>query len=108
MKIDLEKLSRGELVQLRADVDAALETLADRERKAALEAAKEAARAHGFDLDELTSGVASKSRSRSKSKNPPKYRNPSDPKQTWTGRGRRPNWIKEAEAAGTDIAEFAI
>jgi len=24
----------------------------------------------------------------------PKYRNPADPTQTWTGRGKRPVWIK--------------
>lgn len=27
----------------------------------------------------------------------PKYRNPNDPSQTWTGRGKPPLWIKDAE-----------
>ncbi|HRX71433.1 MAG: H-NS histone family protein [Gammaproteobacteria bacterium] len=26
----------------------------------------------------------------------PKYRNPADPDQTWTGRGKMPNWLKDA------------
>ena len=26
----------------------------------------------------------------------PKYRNPDNPEQTWTGRGRQPTWVKEA------------
>lgn len=30
----------------------------------------------------------------------PKYRNPADPTQTWTGRGRAPAWIKELTDAG--------
>jgi len=25
--------------------------------------------------------------------NPPKYRNPDNPEQTWSGRGKRPTWV---------------
>lgn len=32
---------------------------------------------------------------------PPKYRNPSDKSQTWTGRGRMPAWAAELYEAGT-------
>ncbi len=31
---------------------------------------------------------------------PPKYRNPKDKAQTWTGRGRMPLWAAEMHAAG--------
>ncbi len=30
---------------------------------------------------------------RAKSSRPPKYRNPNDPTQTWTGRGKAPKWL---------------
>ena len=30
---------------------------------------------------------------RVKSSRPPKYRNPADPTQTWTGRGKPPAWV---------------
>lgn len=33
-----------------------------------------------------------------------KYRNPSDPTQTWTGRGKRPGWLKGVD----DIEQFRI
>ncbi|MDE2149915.1 MAG: H-NS histone family protein [Gammaproteobacteria bacterium] len=36
-----------------------------------------------------------------------KYRNPTTGK-TWTGRGRAPHWITEAEAAGTSRDRFLI
>lgn len=36
-----------------------------------------------------------------------KYRNPSTG-QTWTGHGRAPRWINEAEAAGTSRERFLI
>lgn len=32
---------------------------------------------------------------------PPKYRNPDDKKQTWTGRGRMPLWAAELAEAGS-------
>lgn len=31
----------------------------------------------------------------------PKYRNPSNPEQTWTGRGVSPVWVQELKTAGT-------
>ena len=36
-------------------------------------------------------------------KGAPKYRNPKDPSQTWTGHGRRPLWRAKA---GGDIQRF--
>ncbi len=31
----------------------------------------------------------------------PKYRNPANSAQTWTGRGKSPTWVAEMKAAGT-------
>lgn len=31
----------------------------------------------------------------------PKYRNPANPEQTWTGRGKQPLWVQELNKAGT-------
>lgn len=31
----------------------------------------------------------------------PKYRNPTNPEQTWTGRGVSPTWVQTLKAAGT-------
>lgn len=110
MKIDLEKMSRDELMDLRKRVDAAIDSIADREREAALKAAEEAAKAHGFSLADL--GVAGgKGKRKAKAagaKNPPKYRNPDNPSQTWSGRGRRPQWVNDAEANGVALESLAI
>jgi len=38
----------------------------------------------------------------------PRYRNPADGGQTWTGRGRQPRWIAEALASGRSLDEFKI
>ena len=38
----------------------------------------------------------------------PKYRDPSNPDQTWAGRGAAPRWLKAYEAAGRKRDEFLI
>ena len=39
-------------------------------------------------------------RSNAGSKVAPKYRDPANPDQTWTGRGRTPAWVQALQAAG--------
>ena len=40
---------------------------------------------------------------------PPKYRNPANPEQTWTGRGVAPSWVQSLKTAGAlDSALIAI
>ena len=35
----------------------------------------------------------------------PKYRNPANPKETWTGRGKQPRWMAELTAKGSKKPE---
>ena len=109
MAIDLLTLSRKELEQLQGDIDKALVKVEDKERKAALAAAEEAAATHGFSLTDLVnSGLYGVKKGRNGPKSPPKYRNPENPEQTWSGRGRRPAWIAAAEADGKSLSDFKI
>lgn len=105
MAIDLEAMSRKELKQLKADVDKALKSAEKRERREALQAAEKAVSAFGFSLDEITGG---KHRAGRRAKALPKYRNPANPEQTWSGLGRKPQWIHEALARGADITDLEI
>ena len=102
MTRDLEKMSRKELEELRNQVDTALASLEARRKSEARAAAEQAAREHGFSLDEIL-GNQKKTK-----KSPAKYRNPADPRMTWTGRGRQPGWIKEALASGKPLSDFAV
>jgi DNA-binding protein H-NS len=38
----------------------------------------------------------------------PKYRNPKDTSETWSGRGKKPRWLTAALKAGHTIEEFVI
>jgi DNA-binding protein H-NS len=38
----------------------------------------------------------------------PKYRNPKEPSETWSGRGKRPLWLTSALKTGRTIEEFLI
>ncbi|SRR5260370_29195819 len=38
----------------------------------------------------------------------PKYRNPDDPSETWSGRGKQPRWLVVLLSAGKQIDDFRI
>ena len=43
-----------------------------------------------------------------KSKVPAKYANPTDPVQTWTGRGRKPAWVNDFLTSGKTLDDLMI
>ena len=45
---------------------------------------------------------------RSLGKVAPKYRNPANAKETWTGRGEQPRWLAAETAKGRKLDEFLI
>lgn len=106
MAKDLNEMSRKQLEKLIKDAEAALKTVAQREKREARKAAEKAAAEFGFTLDQLTGGEGKKRGA--KASGAPKYRNPADEAQTWTGKGRQPVWFKDAIAAGTAAEDMAI
>lgn len=113
MDIDLKSLSRKELEKLLTDVKKALTNAAARDRRAARKAAEKAAAEYGFTLTELEEDAPKKpgpkkAPPKKKKSAKPKYANPSDPSQTWTGKGRKPNWFLAEVEKGTDPASMEI
>lgn len=102
MANDLGKMTRKQLEKLQKDVEKALKSLEMRDRREAKKAAEAAVAKFGFKLNELTSaGSAVKSKTGTRTISPPKYANPADPEQTWTGKGRQPNWYRAEIERGT-------
>lgn len=111
MAVELKGMSKKQLEKLRKDIDKALGALANKEKKEARKAAEKAAAKFGFSLSELTGGASQpvkKSRGKPKSAGVAKYANPNDKSQTWTGKGRRPDWFKTAVDGGADPASLEI
>lgn len=113
MNIDLKSMTRKELEKLKTNVERELARAIERDKKAAIAAAQKAAREHGFALDEITDAnkpaKAVKPKKKAKvASATPKYRHPENPAVTWSGKGRQPKWIKEAEEAGRSRDEFLI
>jgi len=75
------------------------------ERTKLREKVAEMAAEAGFSLDEV---VSKRGKDRRRGKAAVKYRNPEDRSQTWTGRGRKPNWLIAELEAGRSIDEFAV
>jgi DNA-binding protein H-NS len=101
--MDLNSLSLKELKELQSQVAKAIAGFEGRRKAEALAAIEEKARSLGFALADLV-GVGGRKRKTVK----PKYANPSNASETWTGRGRRPRWVEAALKAGKKIEDLAI
>ena len=100
--LNLSSLSLDELKKLEKDVAKAITSYETRRRKEARAAAEEAAKELGFSLSDFVGDKKIKSTS------VPKYRHPENDALTWTGKGRRPNWVIEAQNSGKTLDDLLI
>lgn len=105
MAKNLDSLSLKELKDLQSQVAKAIGSYEDRKKKQALAELDEKAREMGFSLAELM-GVSGKTRKRAAAM--PKYANPADASDTWSGRGRKPRWFTAALNAGKTPEDLMI
>ena len=119
MSIDLRGLSAKELATLISKAKEQQTRIAKRTPIAAVRSKiTKFAKAEGYTLEELfgMSGnrgakAAAKPSSRAGrklGKVAPKYRNPANPKETWTGRGKHPRWMAALIAKGKKADDFLI
>ena len=101
--LSFDTMSLDELKRLKKDLDKAIANYDDRRKAEARRALEEKAREYGFSLSELADVKTTKRAALA-----PKYRNPSNPEQTWSGRGRQPTWFREAIQAGTEPDDLKI
>ena len=91
---DLEKMSYAELTKMQADIERMKIDKQNSERAAVKQKLLAIAEEAGFDLRELF-GKGSKEGSVAV-----KYRDPKNPENAWTGRGRMPRWMTTATKGG--------
>jgi DNA-binding protein H-NS len=106
--INVDKMSLKELVDLEAKVKKALAAARDKERGDLKRKMAEMAENHGFSVAELFGGGRGKGAAKGKSLGVAKYANPENKSDTWTGRGRKPNWLLERMKKGSKLADFEI
>ena len=102
--IDLNSMSLDELKALQKAVTKAVDGYEERRRREAFAAAEAAAREHGYSVAELVGQAPKKTRPAL----PPKYRHPENSELTWSGRGRQPEWMKDALENGQSKDDFLI
>lgn len=120
MSLNIEQLSPQELAALIKRANSRRKALAKRKPAAQTKAAvAKLLKSAGWTFEELygkasgASAAAPKkarkaAKVRSTGKVPPKYRNPANEKETWTGRGRQPRWVAAEIAKGRKLEEFLI
>ncbi|MEO5364076.1 MAG: H-NS histone family protein [Magnetococcus sp. DMHC-8] len=103
------ELPLEELVTLKADVDLLIKQRQRERKKDLYNQMLALAQVAGFESVEAF--VASQGRSPRSDKGvrlPPKYRNPQNAKQTWSGKGRKPGWVVAHLAGGGRVETLEI
>lgn len=103
MNFDLENMSLKELRDLDKAVGRQIDGYEAKKKEQAMAAAQQVAEEHGFSLKELLAGGKA-----AKATVAPKYANPDNTSETWTGRGRQPRWVKDHMNAGGSIDDLII
>lgn len=103
--MDLSNYSTPELNQLKKDIDKELNKRRRQDVKQAQKELKEVADKYGLAVSDLVPASAGKSGSRSGTI---RFRHPEDPNKGWSGRGRKPAWIKDWEARGRSVEELRV
>lgn len=102
--INVDRLSLKELLDLEERVARAINVARDRERADLKQQMMELAEKKGFSVAELFGG----GRGGARGKSAAKYANPDNRSETWTGRGRKPNWLVAKLKKGEKLESFAI
>jgi DNA-binding protein H-NS len=100
---NFDKMSYAELVKFHERLQQAIADKRIEHAAATKEQLRAMAEKAGFDLNELFGKRRGK-----RGPSSIKYRNTKDTSQTWTGRGRKPNWLVDAVKKGAKLDNFAL
>jgi len=106
--VDVTKLSYAQLIDLSKQLELQIAEKRSEELKVLVDGFAKKLEAAGFTVAEgaealkpylLVANRGSKTA-------PVRYRNPANPADTWSGRGRAPKWLADLEARGRSREEF--
>ena len=107
MNINLSQLSRNELEVLAKDIEVRMVELEKESKERAYAEMLAIAANYEVSFQAVVDQFA-KPTKKPASKGVPKFANPDDPTQTWTGRGRRPAWMTEAIQSGLPLEALEV
>ncbi|MGE0701007.1 MAG: H-NS family nucleoid-associated regulatory protein [Hyphomicrobiaceae bacterium] len=103
--INVDKLPLKELLDLEARVKKAIGAAREREKSEVRQEMMALAQKRGLSITEIFGGTRGGAKG---GKVAIKYRNPDNPDDTWTGRGRQPKWLVAALKKGAKVEDFAL
>jgi DNA-binding protein H-NS len=109
-KFNLDAMSIDEMWQLHEEIGAVLSSRLTSEKRELEKRLAQLRREKEMRQSESADSRA-KDAPRERRKYPrvfPKYRNPNEPSETWSGRGKQPRWLTAALKTGHTIDEFVI
>jgi DNA-binding protein H-NS len=104
-ELDLTSFSESDLQDLAKKVENELENRESQKKKVVLDQIKKLAQSIGMTVDQIIAAER-KGGKKLKAAAGAVYVNPDNPKQTWSGKGRRPKWAKEMLEQGKRLPTF--
>jgi DNA-binding protein H-NS len=120
---DISELTVSELEELVKQCNSQIESRKKSKRKELARTFRQLARTEGLEVSEIVEESAASAarkrrptkaaskktgRKKTRGKVAPKYRNPGNSAETWTGRGRKPLWVVAALESGKQLQDLAI
>ncbi|MBX3726314.1 MAG: H-NS histone family protein [Xanthomonadales bacterium] len=106
--VDITKLSQSELDALIRQAQDRKENLHREQLDTVRGEVIAFARERGYSIEELFGKASRAKKGGKRGVVPPKYRNPANAEQTWTGRGKRPRWFQGLLDSGKKEADLLI
>lgn len=107
--VDLSGLSLPQLYQLEKDLAREVARRKVEDKQQALADLQKLASERGFSLSELLgTDVPTGKRGGKRGPVAAQFRNPANPEQTWSGRGRKPQWVADHLAKGGNIDTLRV
>jgi DNA-binding protein H-NS len=108
MAVDIKTLNHNQLNDLIAKAQLRQDELRKEKVAKLREKVHALIKAEGYSFDDIFGSTRGTKTRRVKTPVAPKYRNPANPEQTWSGRGKRPRWFNDALKAGKKEKDLAI
>ncbi|HEX7338347.1 MAG TPA: H-NS histone family protein [Rhodanobacteraceae bacterium] len=106
MAVDISTLNAKQLNELIAKAEERKKSIRQEKVAKLREKINDLIKSEGYTFEDVFGGR--RKGHRAGGKVPPKYRNPSNAEETWSGRGKRPRWFNAALKAGRKEADLLI